>query len=659
MMQFAGRGRYLAVLGTLLLAQSWGAQVHALSEHDFISDLPVVLSASRLAQPQDESPASVTVIDRELIDASTALDIADLLRLVPGFQVGSVTGAERSITSYGMSDQLGRRIQVLVDGRSVYDPVFGGALWQSLPVTLADVERIEVVRGPNAASFGANAFLGAINIVTRAPGHRPGTRINYLTGSRHTQRLDLARDWQAGGLRLQLSAGLKQDDGFPLRHDDSHSGRVNARLQTNLTPRDRLDILVGLRDSSVDVGTAGDALQPPRSTELGQRYQQVRWQHYLHDGSDISLQLYHSRQDNTDSYDYVPGVLFIDRGFSAERSDAELQWRGALGPATRLVVGAGWRLDQGKAPHAIAADADSSRHQFRLFAHGEQHLSTRWLLQGGLMAEDFEGVGRYVSPRLSLNYRIRPGHALRLSVARGYRLPSLFEQSAFFGLYSSLDGSAVQIPYITPGPLEPERITAYELGLVGDFSGPRLTYDVKLFRHRMENLIYGVENLSTGQWEFRNAGQMDLRGLEIGLDARPAPRTRLHLAFSIADPNGDKWRSYVPGGAVTLQGLDREVPHTSVGLLAEQHFPGGWTASGSWYHIAPMTWSGEGDPISTVDRFDVKLARRFRVHGSRVRLELIGQNLFNQRIDDFHITIPARPGNRFDRQLYARIVIRH
>lgn len=647
--------RYGVSALTFSLSAGIWLDAQALSEKDFLGDLPVVLSASRLAQPKQDAPAAITVIDRAQIEASPALEIVDLLRLVPGYQVGLVSGSERSITSHGLADQLGRRMQVLVDGRSVYDPFLGGALWQSLPISLSDVERIEVVRGPNAAAFGANAFQGAINIVTRAPGATPETRANVLAGSLGTRRVHATRDWVAGRHRLQLNLGFDQDDGFPDRHDDIRSTQFNVRVQSQLTPRDRLDIQLGGRESDVELGYAGDAFQPERSTGLLHHYQQLTWERFLDDGSDLRLQFYHTYQNNKDAYLYPP-VFTIDRSFVSQRTDAELQWRFSPSDSSRVVLGAGWRLDQGNDALLLDPLADNSRTQLRFFVHGEQRLGRNWLLQGGLMAEDFEEVGRYVSPRVSLNYRFLPRHAARLSAARGYRIPSLFEQEASFRF------PPWPTPYfVSAEGVKAERITAYELGLVGAFVHPNLSYDLKLFHHTMEDLIFPAQNLGASQWEFRNSGILYLLGLELGLHAQPTPRTEVDLAYSLADASGHWLRRYTPGVPIDPDTDTRnarpEVPRHTIGLMVSQRFSPNWMASLLWSYADYVEWLGEGDRIKPHQRLDMKISRELRVSGSRVRLELISQNVFNKGFYDFNIASPPNPGNLFERRIYGQVVI--
>ena len=144
------------LLVTAPSAMTWAAEPSLLSEQEFLAELPVVLTASRLAQPQAEAPAAVTIIDRQMIDASGARNLSEVFRLVPGFQVEFENGHRHVVGYHGLADEFSRRLQVLIDGRSVYRPSFGGVSWSDLPIALDDIERIEVIRGPNAVTYGAN-----------------------------------------------------------------------------------------------------------------------------------------------------------------------------------------------------------------------------------------------------------------------------------------------------------------------------------------------------------------------------------------------------------------------------------------------------------------------------------------------------------------------
>ena len=158
-----------------------------MTEEDILGDIPMVMSATRLPQSVSDAPVAMTVIDREMIEASGFVEIPDLFRLVPGFQVGlSWQDHHSSVTYHGQSDGLSRRMQVLIDGRIALGATFGIVDWDRLGLVIDDIDRIEVVRGPSGVAYGSNAFIGAINIVTRQPFANTGWRMTATTGSRDT-----------------------------------------------------------------------------------------------------------------------------------------------------------------------------------------------------------------------------------------------------------------------------------------------------------------------------------------------------------------------------------------------------------------------------------------------------------------------------------------
>lgn len=154
----------------------------AITEAAFLDEMPVVLSVSRMSQPLNEAPAAVTVIDSEMIRASGFRDIPDLLRLVPGFSVAYTRDNTWAAGYHGLGDAFSRRFQVLVDGRSIYSPHYGAVYWTDLPLSIDDIERIEVVRGPNAAIHGANAFAAVINIITKTAAQVQGESVSLQFG---------------------------------------------------------------------------------------------------------------------------------------------------------------------------------------------------------------------------------------------------------------------------------------------------------------------------------------------------------------------------------------------------------------------------------------------------------------------------------------------
>ncbi|WP_339906079.1 TonB-dependent receptor [Pseudomonas guineae] len=199
--------------------------------------LPEILSATRLKQSPAAVPGSVSVIDRALIDASGARDIPELMRLVPGMMVGYVKGNEMTVNYHGGQVGTARRMQVLIDGRSVYRPGLATVDWTDLPLAMEDIERIEVFRGPNTVSYGANALTGVISITTRNPANSHGTRLKYIHGQRGIDDWYGSQGFSSGNGDFRLSLSGQQDSGFDHTDEDERyrDSRRSTRMQLSAT----------------------------------------------------------------------------------------------------------------------------------------------------------------------------------------------------------------------------------------------------------------------------------------------------------------------------------------------------------------------------------------------------------------------------------------
>ena len=218
--------------------------------------LPQVLTATRLKQSPAEVPGSMTVIDSELINASGARDISELLRLVPGMMVGNISGNQATVNYHGTNASEARRMQVLIDGRSVYRAGLATVDWSDIPVAMEDIERIEVFRGPNTVSYGANALMAVVNIITRNPADSHGTRLKVTRGQRGIDDFYASQgvDWDGGDLRLSLSG--QQDDGFDSDRsgadyrDSRRLNRFNLAVSQTLNEQQSLDWQLNAKDGS-------------------------------------------------------------------------------------------------------------------------------------------------------------------------------------------------------------------------------------------------------------------------------------------------------------------------------------------------------------------------------------------------------------------------
>ncbi|WP_425414163.1 TonB-dependent receptor plug domain-containing protein [Pseudomonas cremoricolorata] len=230
----------------------------ALGDDLFIDDqaLPEVLTATRLKQSPAAVPGSMTVLDEALIHASGARDIPELLRLVPGMMIGYGAGNQPTVNYHGSNVSDARRMQVLIDGRSVYRAGLATVDWSDIPLAIEDIERIEVFRGPNTVSYGANALMAVVNILTRRPADSHGTRLKITRGENGIDDFYASQGlgWDGGDLRLSMSG--MADDGFdhdqlgqPYR-DSRRLTRFNLSASHTLTPEQSLDWQLAAKEGS-------------------------------------------------------------------------------------------------------------------------------------------------------------------------------------------------------------------------------------------------------------------------------------------------------------------------------------------------------------------------------------------------------------------------
>ncbi|NUU35804.1 TonB-dependent receptor domain-containing protein [Pseudomonas sp. C2B4] len=218
--------------------------------------LPQVLTATRLKQSPAAVPGSMTVIDNTLITASGARDISEVLRLVPGMMVGNISGNQAAVNYHGTNATEARRMQVLIDGRSVYRAGLSTVDWSDIPVAMEDIERIEVFRGPNTVSYGANALMAVVNIITRNPADSHGTRLKVTRGQRGINDFYASQGvgWDDGDLRLSLSG--QQDDGFDTDRngadyrDSRRLNRFNLAVSQTLNEQQSIDWQLNAKEGS-------------------------------------------------------------------------------------------------------------------------------------------------------------------------------------------------------------------------------------------------------------------------------------------------------------------------------------------------------------------------------------------------------------------------
>ncbi len=606
-----------------------------MDESGYLAEYPVVLSVTRLPQTPDEAPMAVSVIDRRMIEASGARELFELFRLVPGMVVGIKDGGTQALSYHSLSEEHSRRMQVLVDGRSVYSPAWAGVYWADLPVTLDDIERIEVVRGPDAASYGSNAFFGVINIVTREAVLDQGSSARISVGDNGVREGQLRHGGQLQRLDYRLTLAFSQDDGLLQRYDSKRTRLLNFRADYQLGLKDEINLLVGLSDGEREFENVLSDLVLPLEKERSSAFGQIGWQRSFDADNVLSLRFTRSQHDNDETSFSRPGAfpgltqLYLDYSIHSHRNDLELEHRFSPFDGLRLLWGLGYRVDKVSAPGLFSTQERLGSKVRLLFTSFEWQVASKWTLHGGVLVEDNDLVGTVSSPRLGLNYRLHPHHVLRLVAAQAGRVPSLIEDAIDFRFRAQrLDnGDPWEQPWLAGNPaLRPEHILSREIGYNGSFAQRTLVVDVKLFKEEVSDLIYikwDEEADGSEVQRFHNIDDMTIRGFEADVALNFSHQSWVKLAYAYSDIDSTDY-----GVKIRYEG---SAPRHNVSLLAATVVGRATSLSAafSFYDNKMKGWD-KNEYREAIRRLDLRLARTVPLDTVDVELVLALRNVLGR-----------------------------
>lgn len=638
-----------------------------LTESEFFGEMPIVYSASRLPQPKQEAPAAVTVIDAEMIEASGVRRIADIFRLVPGFQVSYQKGHQPSVTYHGLADQFPRRMQVFIDGRSVFGPLQGGVIWSDLPLAVEDVERIEVIRGANAATYGSNAFLGVINIITRHASQTEGTFIKTNIGNKNTRDAIIRQNWTNKQDHYRFTGQYRQDDGFDNVSDSEQTTFFNFRADLTLTDKDTLDIQLGANTGTRGEGRAdppNNLVVPARNSEATSHFQHILWRHVVDSGEEYNVNFFHNYRRVDD--DYLSGVLplpaplpsQVPLSFSAidERFDLEFQHSFTPNPNLRVAWGASTRLERVSGRAWFGTDDVRNENIHRIYANTEWRLSDKDLLHFGAMIEDADEFGTNFLPRIAYNHQLNSEHSIRVSVSKATRKPTAIEQH---GRQEIVVQGVTVLSNIVPAvsPLISEKITTFEIGYLGQLSSQGLNWGVRAFKNEIRDIITEIEvpamelDMDMTAFSTVNAGSIDVRGLEFELEYNPSQELRLVFSHAIMDSSASRFREDEFNVINDAQDSRQAVPGATSGLLIIHRPTSKWQLNYMLNHVSDLRWFGDGGENRAYTRLDFNVFRHIKAASFKGKVGLTIQNVGGD-YEDFTGNSDF-PDNIFDTRYYV------
>lgn len=474
----------------------------------------VVVTASRVGQDPLDSPSTVTVLTADDIRLSGATDVPDLLRRVVGVDVMSAASGHSDVAIRGFQRKINNKVLVLIDGRSTYLDFLGATFWAAFPVELEEIERIEVIRGPGSAVYGANAVTGVINVITRTPGEGQQS-VAFDAGTPGYARASGVATGRSGPTAWRLSAGLQKHGSWALQTNvpaddpsvepfldtDNPLGldvlRANARVDRTIGDDAAVSVSAGLMQGTSEFYNIGALPE----FGLDMRHHYVRADALA--GNLHVWGFWNSYTGRTGPWLAFEGERSLDSTFDNEVVDAEFEapTQFDTGPVHHtLNAGGGWRYKYIRFGFLEGgADTPYVENHYQAFVN-EQAM---WGRVGGVVslrvdAHPLIPLTQTISPRLALLVRPARATSIRATAGSAYRAPTAIESYMGFALPTTVDG--IYIEDKGNRDLSPERIGTLELG-IHDESTAYHVADAVVYVARVTDLI-GLADVTTGFYPF-------------------------------------------------------------------------------------------------------------------------------------------------------------
>ena len=546
------RAAWLALLlsSSICSARLWAATPGASSGANF-ADLSLeelmnetVTSVSKREQKLTDAATAITVLSNEDIRRSGVTNVADALRLVPGMSVGSVNASQWSVSARGFNGLYANKLLVLVDGRAVYSPLFAGVYWDAEQAMLEDIDRIEVIRGPGATVWGANAVNGVVNIVTRSAKDTQGGLLYGSLGDVQETHSGVRYGGRLGERTYyRVYAGVQSTDDYPLSSGrDAGDGWRGQHGGFRIDHHPNDDTQLTWQAAATGMETDDDLSEAHNLNTL------ARLSRRFSDRSNLEVQAYYDKTGR----DETPRSII-----HSDTADLSAQHTFGLGERHDIIWGLGYRFIHSEveetSPLLQVRDGDVQSHLFSIFVQDEFKLvPDKFTLTAGVKIEHNDYTGVEFQPSVRGVAKPAENQTLWAAVSRAVRTPASLEGKDIFAIVSGAPfvgpGGGLFLPRVVGNSdLSSEVLWAYELGHRIQPT-KRVSVDTAVFYNVYDDLITlgeparfipGVP-LGTAEVPFANALTGKTWGGEISVTVSPTDAWRLTASYSllIADIDG-------------------------------------------------------------------------------------------------------------------------
>ncbi len=625
-----------------------------------------ITSLSKKTQKLSEAPAAVFVITQEDIRRSGATSIPEALRMVPGIQVARINANQWAITSRGFNGRFSNKLLVLMDGRSVYTPLFSGVFWEVQDTLLEDIDRIEVIRGPGGSIWGANAVNGVINIITKSAADTQGglavagagTEERVLGGLRYGGTWQENIHYRFFGKYFERDQSVFADGSDAADDWDTLRGgfRVDAALQGANRFMLQGEVYDGNAGDTVSVGT----FTPPYAQIVDHQgsfaggHLLGRWDRALGDEADMGLQVYADRS----KWNPFVGEARVDT------YDIDFQHRFQLGHRQEIIWGAGFRHIRDEIDAIDTFQIEPLKDDQNLYSGFIQDEIELWdqaaFLTLGIKLEHNDSTGVEVQPNARLLFKIDPSNSLWLSVSRAVRTPSRGETDSIVRdqvIPPSPSAPLPIQPVVFGNPnLESEELWAYEAGYR---SQPleTVSLDVAIFFNDYDHLrateLHGTQlELSPLPphlillTQLNNQLEGQTYGFELSADWQVAGNWRLEGAYSLWTADLTAKTASIAEESLVL--VEDASPRHQVSLRSSWNLPG---------NVELDLWGRFVDRLPAFDissyvTLDARLAWK---PIESLELALVGQNLIDDHHPEFEPEFLGTVATEIERGVYAKL----
>jgi len=586
-----------------------------------LSDINIT-SVAKKPQKLSLAAASIFVINQEDIKRSGVTTIPDALRMVPGVQVAKLDANKWAISIRGFNDIFSNKLLVLMDGRSVYSPFFGGAYWDTVDTILDDIERIEVIKGPGGTLWGANAVNGVINIITKHAKDSSGLLINALVGNEERGQLNIRYGGEINqDTQYRIYAkGFEKDeakDGV----DDWRQGRLGFRVDSEVALKDKFtlqgDIYAGEEGERAvsEITTAPFGTFASKTDVFGANIL-FRWQRNLSENSGFILQTY---------YDYTEREHFYIKD-QREIVDIDFQHRFQLFKQQEIIWGLGFRYIGDEVSKGTLMSLSPQQRSDQIYSGFVQDeislIDEQLILTLGTKVEHNSYTGFEYQPSARLLWKPFDLHSFWGAVSRAVKVPNRMEQDAT--IQRTMLSPTLALNIYGSRDMDAEELIAYEIGY--RFLGKAFTFDSSFYYNEYDNLRSLEQGTSTPgiiPLVIDNQLYGEVYGVELAASWQVNNSWRLNAGYSYT-----QMQLHLREGSVdkTEEFDEGDTPHHQTTLRSLWQMSKSWQLDTALRYVDMIKNGREKEAVDSYIAVDIRLA--WQAYDA-LEVSFVGQNLFD------------------------------